>query len=84
MQFFHMIWDGISGLGSGTVVLKALFIVFLGSLFWMICELIKYIINVFAKMVVAALRHLSILVRGWPKETEEGGDGEGGDKPIHK
>lgn len=81
MQLIHMIWDGISGLGPGTVLLKALFILFLGSLFWMICELIKYIINVFAKMVVEALRHLSIMVRGWPKNTEEG---EGGDKFIQK
>jgi hypothetical protein len=81
MQLLHMIWDGIGGLGSGTVLLKALFILFLGSLFWMICELIKYIINIFAKMVIEALRHLSIMVRGWPKNTEEG---EGGDKSLHK
>jgi hypothetical protein len=37
-----MIWNGISGLGAGTVALKALYILFLGALFWMICELAKH------------------------------------------
>ncbi len=70
MQFILMIWNGISGLGPGTVALKALFMLVLAALFWMICELVKYIINVFAKFAVDALRYLAIVVRGWPKESE--------------
>lgn len=84
MQFLQMIWNGISGLGSGTVILKALYILFLGALFWMICELAKHIVNVFAKLVVAALRYLAIIVRGWPKNTEEGEEERGGGKPVHQ
>jgi hypothetical protein len=80
MQLLQMIWNGISGLGPGTVALKALYILFLGALFWMICELAKHMINVFAKLVVNALRYLSIMVRGWPKNTEEGEE----DKITHK
>jgi hypothetical protein len=72
MQLLQMIWNGISGLGPGTVILKALFILFLGALFWMLCELAKHTVNVIAKLAVAALRYLSIIVRGWPKDTGEG------------
>ena len=71
MQVLQMIWNGISGLGAGTVILKALFIIFLGAVFWMLCELVKYMVNVFAKLAVDALRYLAIVVRGWPKTTEE-------------
>jgi hypothetical protein len=39
MQLLQMIWNGISGLGAGTVLLKALYILFLGGLFWMACKL---------------------------------------------
>lgn len=70
MQLILMIWNGISGLGSGTVALKALFMLVLGALFWMLCEMVKFIINVFAKLAVDALRYLAIVVRGWPKESE--------------
>jgi hypothetical protein len=70
MQLILMIWNGISGLGPGTVVLKALFMLVLASLFWMVCELVKYIFNVFARLAVDALRYLAIVVRGWPKESE--------------
>lgn len=70
MQLIRMIWDGIGGLGTGTVLLKGLFIVVLGAIFWMSCELIKYLINVFAKLSVDALRHMAIVVRGWPKDNE--------------
>ena len=72
MQLLQMIWNGISGLGPGTVLLKALYILFLGALFWMICELVKHLIDVFARLAVDALRHLAIIVRGWPKNAEEG------------
>ena len=70
MQLFQMIWNGIGGLGAGTVVLKALFIMFLGAVFWMLCELVKFMLNVFAKLAVDALRYLAIVVRGWPKDIE--------------
>ncbi len=75
MQFLQMIWNGIGGLGPGTVILKALYILFLGAVFWIICELFKHTINVFAKLVVDALRYLTIAVRGWPKNPEEEGRG---------
>jgi hypothetical protein len=80
MQLLQMIWNGISGLGSGTVILKALYILFLGALFWMVCELVKHLINVFSKLVVAALRYLAIVVRGWPKNSEEGEERREGGK----
>jgi hypothetical protein len=70
MQIIQMIWNGIGGLGAGTVVLKSLFIMFLGAVFWMLCELVKFVINVFAKLAVDALRYLAIVVRGWPKDME--------------
>lgn len=71
LQLLQMIWNGISGLGPGTVILKALFIIFLGAVFWMICELVKYLVNVFSKLAVDALRYLTIVARGWPKNVEE-------------
>lgn len=80
MQLLQMIWNGISGLGPGTVLLKALYILFLGALFWMICELAKHMVNVIAKLAVDALRHLAIIVRGWPKDGAEGEDG----RSVHK
>ena len=71
MQIIQMIWNGISGLGAGTVLLKALFIMVLGALFWIVCELIKHAISIFAKLAVDVLRYLAIVVRGWPKESED-------------
>ncbi len=71
MQLIQMIWNGIGGLGSGTVVLKALFILVSGAVFWMLCELVKYLINIFAKLSADALRYLAVVVRGWPKEGED-------------
>jgi hypothetical protein len=76
MQFLQVIWNGIGGLGSGTVILKALYLLFLGAVFWMICELAKHTINVLAKLAVDALRYLAIIVRGWPKNSEEGEGGK--------
>ena len=84
MQLLQMIWNGISGLGSGTVLLKAIYIMFLGAVFWMICELAKHIINVLAKLAVDALRYLTIVVRGWPKNSEEGDEGRGGGESTYK
>ncbi len=56
MQLIQMIWNGIGGLGTGTVVLKAVFILVLGGVFWILCELAKYVINVFARLAVDGLR----------------------------
>ncbi len=63
--------------------LKALYILFLGALFWMICELVKHLINVFAKLAVDGLRYLAIIVRGWPKNAEDE-DGRGGGGSVRK
>jgi hypothetical protein len=70
LGILQMIWNGIGGLGPGTVFLKALFIIALGAIFWMLCELAKYMVNVVAKLAVDALRYLAILVRGWPGDSE--------------
>lgn len=74
MQVIEMIWNGIGGLGSGTVLLKGLYILVLGAIFWTLCEMFKYIVNVFAKLAVDALRYLAIMVRGWPKDAENAVD----------
>jgi hypothetical protein len=84
MQFLQIIWNGISGLGAGTIFLKALFILFLGAVFWMICELIKHMVNVIVKLVLNALRYLTIAVRGWPKNNKEDEGGEEGGKSFHR
>ena len=73
MQFIQMVWNGIGGLGAGTVLLKALFILVCGGVFWISCELVKYLFNVFAKLAVDALRYLAVIARGWPEEEKEGG-----------
>lgn len=78
MQLLQMIWNGISGLGAGTVILKALFIIFLGAVFWMLCELVKYMVNIFSKLAVDALRYLAIVVRGWPRNVEGSEEGREG------
>jgi len=78
VQLLQMIWNGISGLGAGTVILKALYIIFLGAIFWMICELVKYMVNILSKLAVNALRYLAIVVRGWPKNVEEDEEGKQG------
>jgi len=84
MQFLQLIWNGISGLGPGTVILKALYLLFIGAVFWITCELAKHIVNVLAKLVVDALRYLAIVVRGWPKNCEEVEEGKRGDKFNYK
>jgi hypothetical protein len=58
------------------VLLKALYILLLGALFWMVCELAKHMINVFAKLAVDFMRYLAVAVRGWPKESENGAEGK--------
>ena len=75
MQLLQMIWNGISGLGAGTVLLKSLYILLLGALFWMVCELVKHMVNVFAKLAVDLMRYLAIAVRGWPKDSEDNAEG---------
>ncbi len=74
MQLIQMIWNGISGLGTGSVVLKALFILVLGGVFWIVCELVKHVIDVFARLAVDGLRYLAVMTRGWPKQGEEAED----------
>ncbi|MGA7828794.1 MAG: hypothetical protein WCA04_14115 [Geobacteraceae bacterium] len=71
MHFIQLIWDGIGGLGVGTVILKALFILVLGAAFWVFCELVKYIVNVLSKLAVEGVRYLAVLVRGWPENADE-------------
>lgn len=73
MQLIMLIWNGIGGLGAGTVILKAIFILVIGAIIWMLCELAKYTLNVLAKLAVDAFRYLAIIARGWPKN---GGDGD--------
>jgi len=72
MQFIQMVWNGIGGMGAGTVLLKAVFIVVFGAVFWMVCELVKNLFELFSKLAVDALRYLAIIARGWPKEGEDG------------
>lgn len=72
VELVRMIWDGTGNLGVGTVFLKALVILVLGAVFWVVCELIKYLVNVLSKLAVAALRYLAIAVRGWPPNGEGG------------
>ncbi len=89
MQILSMIWNGIGGLGAGTVILKAMFIIFLGAIFWMLCELVKYLINVVSRLAVDFLRYLAIVVRGWPQDSEEtakdagAANRKGADRAIH-
>ncbi len=71
MHFLQILWEGIGGLGVGTVILKALFILVLCATFWVFCELVKYIVNIFSKLAVEAMRYLVVLVRGWPQNAEE-------------
>lgn len=71
VRLLQMIWDGTAGLGVGTVILKALFILVLGAVFWVACELVKYLVNIISKFAVEALRYLAIAIRGWPKNAAE-------------
>jgi hypothetical protein len=86
MQILLMIWNGIGGLGAGSVILKALFIIFLVAIFWMFCELVKYLINVISKLAVDMLRYLAVVLRGWPEDSDElakGGDTVKGKSSDH-
>lgn len=76
MQIIQMVWNGIGGLGAGTVLLKGLFILVLGGMFWVLCELIKFVINVFSRLAGDGMRYLAVVVRGWPKEGEDAGRGK--------
>ncbi len=71
MQFIQMIWNGIGGLGAGTVLLKALFILVCGGIFWVFCELVKHAIDIFSKLAVDIVRYLAIVFRGWPQDDKE-------------
>jgi hypothetical protein len=71
MQIILLIWNGISGLGPGTIILKGLFILVIAAIFWMLCELLKYMVNVFAGLAVDAFKYLAIMTRGWPKNEDD-------------
>ncbi len=73
MQIIQMIWNGIGGLGFGTVVLKGMFLLFLGFILWLLCELTKHAINVAARLITDGLRYLAVAIRGWPKDGEDAG-----------
>ena len=66
MKTVHMIWNGISGLGAGTVALKGLFILVALALYWAFCELVRHLAGVCVKLCTDALRTLAIKVRGEP------------------
>ena len=74
MQIISMVWNGINGFGAGTIFLKGLFIFALITIFWILCELVKHMVQVFAKLIVDAFRYLAIMIRGWPKEGENAED----------
>jgi hypothetical protein len=76
MPLIVLIWNGIGGLGAGTVILKAVFILVLGAVAWMLCELVKFTVQVLAKLSVDAFRYLAIMVRGWPRKGEDGEEGD--------
>lgn len=76
MQILLMVWNGINGHGTGTVFLKGLFILALLAVFWIVCELAKYMVQVIAKLIVDAARYLAIMIRGWPKEGENSEDAD--------
>lgn len=76
MQIILMVWNGINGHGLGTIFLKGLFIMALAAMFWMLCELAKYLSNVFARLVVDGFRYLAIIIRGWPKQEEAEGSAD--------
>ena len=71
MHLIEMIWNGIGGMGYGTMFLKLSFMLLLVTLFWIICEFAKHIITVGSKLATDAMRYLAVLVRGWPEESEE-------------
>jgi hypothetical protein len=81
MQIILMVWNGINGYGAGTILLKGLFIFALMAIFWMVCELVKYTVNVLARLAVDGFRYLAIMIRGWPKEGE---DAEDTGDPLHR
>lgn len=71
MHLIQLLWGGIGGLGVGSVILKALFILVLGAAFWVFCELVKYIVKMLSKLAVEGLRYVAVLARGWPERAEE-------------
>jgi O-antigen/teichoic acid export membrane protein len=82
MPLIVLIWNGIGGLGAGTVILKAVFILVLGAIVWMLCELAKFTVQVLAKLSVDAFRSIAIMVRGWPRKGEDGEEGDGSGETV--
>jgi hypothetical protein len=71
MHLIEMIWTGLGGQGSGAILLKICFMLFLGSLFWITCEFAKHIVSVGSNPLTEVMRYLTIMVRGWPEGSEE-------------
>ena len=70
MHLIEMIWNGLGGVGSGAMLLKICFMLFLVVLFWIICEFAKHIISVGSILLTDAMRYLAVMVRGWPEGSE--------------
>jgi hypothetical protein len=71
MHLIEMIWTGLGGQGSEAILLKMCFMLFLGGLFWIICEFAKHIVSVGFNLLTDAMRYLAIMVRGWPGGSED-------------
>lgn len=70
MHLLEMIWSGLGGVGSGAMLLKTCFMLFLAVLFWIICEFAKHIITVGSRLLTDAMGYLAVMVRGWPQGSE--------------
>ncbi|QEM68506.1 hypothetical protein FO488_10210 [Geobacter sp. FeAm09] len=70
MHLIEIMWNGLGGMGSGTVVLKMCFMLFLVGLLWVAGEFAKHVVTVGSRLVTDALRYLAVMVRGWPEGTE--------------
>jgi len=70
MHLIEMIWNGLGGLGSGTILLKICFMLFLAGLFWITCEFARQVITVGSRLITDTMRYLAVMVRGWPEGSE--------------
>ncbi|KAA0894975.1 hypothetical protein [Oryzomonas rubra] len=71
MHLIEMMWGGLGGMGSGTILLKMCFMFFLVGLFWVSCEFAKHVITVGSKLLTDAMRYLAVMVRGWPEGSDK-------------
>jgi len=70
MHLIEMIWNGLGGVGSGAMLLKICFMLFLLVLFWIIAEFAKHIVTVGSGLLADAMRYLAVVARGWPEGSE--------------